>query len=256
VSCCCMLDRFTGSRKALTLDIRARDQHGLSEQAPHVHDVLETPSMAAAGMRSRVLAAEQQSPTQQLPEPGLNYLAKYFSRHSCTSPVESKQSCLFHNVCFIPGEGTNLTVVRLQGSTSVAAADVDQILLKQLQGLFSDAPPMYQTHVFAADHRQTGTIDHQACGSGSNSSSSSTGGAAPDCLAHRLWAGDYRFKLGGTDAENGAVVLTRMHMATEDHGGGDITQLLWEDKLTVVSRPGGFQVSHPCIPLYIPLCTY
>jgi hypothetical protein len=145
-------------------------------------------------------------------------------------------------VCFIAGEGTNLTVVRLQGSTAAAAADADRILLKQLHGLFGDAPPMYQLQVFPADHHQAGTVDNQACGSGSNSSGSSTGGTASDCLAHRLWNGDYCFKFGGADAEDGAVVLTRMH--TADQGDRDSTQLLWEDKLTVISKPGDFQVSH------------
>jgi hypothetical protein len=93
-----MLELSLGYRKALTLDIRAPEQHVPSERAPHTQDVQRkapnigsssssSSSMKAAGMRLRVLAADQQSATQRLQEPGIDYLAKYFSRHSCTSPV-------------------------------------------------------------------------------------------------------------------------------------------------------------------------
>lgn len=61
-------------------------------------------AVAAGGSEGAKPEWQPQQLTQHAElEPGLSYLANHFAGHSCTSPVPSKQSCMFHNVCFFAG---------------------------------------------------------------------------------------------------------------------------------------------------------
>jgi hypothetical protein len=140
---------------------------------------------------------------------------------------------MFHNVCFIQGPGNNLTAVRLHGSAATAAADnADVVLQKQLKQLFSHKTLSYKVQVYnaqqAASRPQHGR-DHIH-----TRSNGSSVDAVTDKLAFALWTGD--FQHDSTGAEKGAVHLTR---APAKDGS---VQLLWEDKLTVITQPGTRQV--------------
>jgi hypothetical protein len=143
---------------------------------------------------------------------------------------------MFHNVCFIPGPRNNLTVVRTHGSAAPAAADdADVVLQQQLRQLFSHKTlrSSYKVQVYTAKQAESGPRHYQDS-IHSRKNNSSVGDAAIDMLAFALWTGDVQHD--GTRAEKGAVRLTRAPVKD-----GSV-QLLWEDKLTVISQPGMRQV--------------
>jgi hypothetical protein len=138
--------------------------------------------------------------------------------------VATKQSCIFHNVCFLPdGASKTLTVVRLQGSTSTGVRGAERVLQQQLNTLLQG---LYNVHVFSPDE-----VMLDQASSASNSSNLSLG---PGSIPYKLWRG--LFDLGGGRPE--AVHLSR----SPANGQPSNSVLLLEDKLTVISKAGVNQV--------------
>lgn len=157
-------------------------------------------------------------------EAGLMYLANYFSSYSCTSPVATKQSCIFHRVCFIPEGDKNLTVVRLQGSSATSTRGADALLKQQLEMLLNG---VFHVHVFSHDEAMRDPAGKSNSKPGSRQN-----------VPHKLWLGAVNFD-GSSSRQPRALALTR----TPTKGQKSSPALMFEDRLTVISKAGHNQVN-------------
>jgi hypothetical protein len=128
------------------------------------------------------------------------------------------------------GDSKKLTVVRLQGSTAAGMRGADAMLQHQLGKLLQG---LYDVHVYTHEDAM-----HQQQGKGSNSSK-------PDSIqtptAHKLWLGAVDYDASSSGPPD-AVQLTRNPIK----GQQSSPVLLFEDKLTVISKAGPHQVRQMC----------
>lgn len=189
---------------------------------------LDTINMSSSNLSASAGVGSQATWQAKYGVPGLVYLANHLTAYSCTSPVASKQSCLFHNVCFmIDGAAASqkLTAVRLQGSTATGMLGADAVLQQQLDALLQG---LFNVHVFSVDdamHEQLNTTSNTTQLVHSQLS-----------LAYKLWLGVVDHDGGSGQPE--AVMLTR----TPTKGQRSTPTLFFEDKLTIISKTGGYQV--------------
>ena len=161
--------------------------------------------------------------------PVLHYLQQHFAGATCTCPIPSKQSCLFHNICVLFDDADPLTelrkvhVVRLQGSTAVGPSNIDQLLQQQLSPLLDG---LLSVQFFTGQQAAEAKTALNA--------------ARSTKAALHLWHGEVHY--AGHGSQEGPLVQTRVaHQHDPNKKDGPIP-VLWEDTLTLIAKAGPHQV--------------
>lgn len=127
--------------------------------------------------------------------------------------------------------------MRLAGSSAGGLAGADVLLQQQLDRLLRG---LYFVHVLAAGEA---AALHKLGNTSSSGSSDNNNLDAMHKVAISLWAGDLQHDSSSSSSsgQSGTIHLTRNPAAGRQQSSPP--ELLWEDKLTVIAKPGGNQVT-------------